>query len=178
MIDKKHVLNGVKSVVLDLDGTLYDKRGLARRMVRRLFWCLPLLASERLARRNMHYLQFATGEEFYDCFFHMMARGHWWNAKIAAKWYELVYMPAMIRLIAKRQPIRHEVMDLIAECKERGIKSNLRALKQEIIERDYQDTHRTHSPLKKADDAIEIDTSDMTIVQVTDEILKIVESKL
>jgi cytidylate kinase len=32
--------------------------------------------------------------------------------------------------------------------------------------------------LKKADDAIEIDTSDMTIVQVTDEILKIVESKL
>ena len=64
------------------------------------------------------------------------------------------------------------------ENKERGIKSNLRALKQEIIERDYQDTHRTHSPLKKADDAIEIDTSDMTIVQVTDEILKIVESKL
>ena len=66
----------------------------------------------------------------------------------------------------------------IDENKERGIKSNLRALKQEIIERDYQDTHRTHSPLKKADDAIEIDTSDMTIVQVTDEILKIVESKL
>ena len=64
------------------------------------------------------------------------------------------------------------------ENKERGIKSNLRALKQEIIERDYQDTHRTHSPLKKADDTIEIDTSDMTIVQVTDEILKIVESKL
>lgn len=122
MIDKKHVLNGVKSVVLDLDGTLYDKRGLAHRMVRRLFWCLPLLASERLARRNMHYLQFATGEEFYDCFFHMMARGHWWNAKIAAKWYELVYMPAMIRLIAKRQPVRQEVLDLIAECKEKGIK--------------------------------------------------------
>ena len=64
------------------------------------------------------------------------------------------------------------------ENKERGIKSNLRALKQEIIERDYQDTHRTHSPLKKADDAIEIDTSDMSIVQVTDEILKIVETKL
>ena len=127
MIDKKHVLNGVKSVVLDLDGTLYDKRGLAHRMVRRLFWCLPLLASERLARRNMHYLQFATGEEFYDCFFHMMARGHWWNAKIAAKWYELVYMPAMIRLIAKRQPVRLEVLhvdpsqfDLLVSAPEMG----------------------------------------------------------
>ena len=64
------------------------------------------------------------------------------------------------------------------ENKERGIKSNMRALKQEIIERDYQDSHRKHSPLKKADDAIEIDTSEMTIVQVVDEIMKIVEEKL
>lgn len=64
------------------------------------------------------------------------------------------------------------------ENQERGIKSNLRALKQEIIERDYQDSHRKHSPLKKADDAIEIDTSEMTITQVVDEIMKIVEEKL
>lgn len=64
------------------------------------------------------------------------------------------------------------------ENQERGIKSNLRALTQEIIERDYQDSHRKHSPLKKADDAIEIDTSEMTIVQVVDEIMKIVEEKL
>lgn len=80
-----------------------------------------------------------------------------------------IFMTASAETRAKRRYL---------ENKERGIKSNLRALKQEIIERDYQDTHRTHSPLKKADDAIEIDTSDMTIVQVTDEILKIVESKL
>ena len=63
------------------------------------------------------------------------------------------------------------------ENKERGIKSNLRALKQEIIERDYQDTHRKHSPLKKAKDAIEIDTSDMTIDEVTEEVLRIVRQK-
>lgn len=64
------------------------------------------------------------------------------------------------------------------ENQERGIKSNLRALTQEIIERDYQDSHRKHSPLKKAEDAIEIDTSEMTIVQVVDEIMQIVEEKL
>ncbi len=64
------------------------------------------------------------------------------------------------------------------ENQERGIKSNMRALKQEIVERDYQDSHRKHSPLKKADDAIEIDTSEMSIVQVVDEIMKIVEEKL
>ena len=64
------------------------------------------------------------------------------------------------------------------ENKQRGLKSNLRELKKEILERDYQDTHRKHSPLKKADDAIELDTSDMTIPQVVDEILRIAEDKL
>ena len=62
MIDKKNALNGVKTVVLDLDGTMYDKSGLAARMVRRLFWCLPLVMAERWARRNMHYTQYASEE--------------------------------------------------------------------------------------------------------------------
>jgi FMN phosphatase YigB (HAD superfamily) len=99
MTDKKNVLNGVQSVVLDLDGTLYDKTGLARRMVRRLWWCLPLLAAERLSRRNAHYVQFASEEEFFSYFYATMARGHWWNAGIARMWYDTVYMPAMLRLI-------------------------------------------------------------------------------
>ena len=64
------------------------------------------------------------------------------------------------------------------ENQERGISSNMRQLKKEIIDRDYQDTHRKLSPLKKADDAIEIDSSDMTIEEVVDTIMKIVETKL
>ena len=64
------------------------------------------------------------------------------------------------------------------ENKERGIPSNMRELKKEIIERDYQDTHRKNSPLKKADDAVEIDTSNMTIGEVVDEIMKLVSKKL
>ncbi|MCT4613002.1 MAG: (d)CMP kinase [Clostridia bacterium] len=38
----------------------------------------------------------------------------------------------------------------------------------EINERDYQDMHREISPLKKADDAIEIDSTDMSIESVVD----------
>lgn len=40
---------------------------------------------------------------------------------------------------------------------------DLEAIKESIIQRDYYDSHRQHSPLTKAEDAIEIDTSDMTI---------------
>ena len=113
--------NGVKTVVFDLDGTLYDKRGLAQRMITRLWWCLPLLAAERLARRNMHYIATASEEEFFEAFFTHMARGHWWNKNIAAQWYRQVYLPVMVRLIRKYQRPRPEAQDLLHECRERGL---------------------------------------------------------
>ena len=125
MIDKKNepsdALNGVQNVVLDLDGTLYDKTGLARRMVRRLWWCLPLLAAERLARKNMHYVQYASEEEFFGAFFRYMSRGHWWGVGVAATWYHTVYMPTMIRLIRRYHHPRPEVMALIEEAKAKGL---------------------------------------------------------
>jgi FMN phosphatase YigB (HAD superfamily) len=125
MTDKKNapkgVLNGVQTVVLDLDGTLYDKTGLARRMVRRLWWCLPLLAAERLARKNMHYVQYASQEEFFGAFFRYMSRGHWWGVNVAATWYHTTYMPTMIRLIRRYHSPRPEVMALVEEAKAKGL---------------------------------------------------------
>lgn len=115
------MLNGVQTVVLDLDGTLYDKTGLAQRMVRRLWWCLPLLAAERLARRKMHYVQYASEEEFYGAFFTYMSRGHLWGVQIAATWYETVYMPTMIRLIRRYHRPRLETMALVEEAEEKGL---------------------------------------------------------
>jgi cytidylate kinase len=61
---------------------------------------------------------------------------------------------------------------------EKGIESNLELIKEEIAQRDYQDMHRDISPLKKADDAIEIDTSDMSIEEVVDCIMKLVKTKI
>ena len=121
MTDRKNALNGVQNVVLDLDGTLYDKTGLARRMVRRLWWCLPLLAAERLARKNIHYVQYASEEEFFGAFFRYMSRGHWWGVGVAATWYHTVYMPTMIRLIRRYHHPRPEVMALVEEAKAKGL---------------------------------------------------------
>lgn len=117
----KDVLNGIKTVIFDLDGTLYDKTGLAKRMVRHLWWCLPMLAAERLARRNAHYVQFASEEEFFDFFFTTMSRGHWWSASIAATWYNTVYMPTMLRLIRRHHHARQEAMTLIEQAKAKGL---------------------------------------------------------
>jgi len=60
---------------------------------------------------------------------------------------------------------------------ERKIESNLFTIEIEIERRDYLDTTRIHSPLKPADDAIEIDTSHLTIDEVVALIIKTVREE-
>ncbi|MHB1453674.1 MAG: (d)CMP kinase [Saccharofermentanales bacterium] len=50
-------------------------------------------------------------------------------------------------------------------------------VKKDIENRDYNDSHRVLAPLKKAEDAIEIDTTSLTIEQSVDKIIAIVDSK-
>lgn len=59
------------------------------------------------------------------------------------------------------------------DLKQRGIKTEqtVDEIEKDIAARDYKDSHRKISPLKKADDAIEIDTTKMTVDQVVDSIL-------
>lgn len=121
MKDAKIELNGVKTVVFDLDGTLYNKQGLAARLTSRLWWCLPLLAAERRARKNMHYFRYASQQEFFTAFFRQMARGHWWSVGIAEKWYNHVYMPTMVRLIGRYHRPRPQIIALLDECKRMGL---------------------------------------------------------
>ncbi len=115
------ILDNCKTVIFDVDGTLYDKTGIAQKMVKRLWWCLPLLMSERLARRNMHYVQYASADEFFSAFFYQMARGHWWGPQIAEEWYTHVYMPAMVRIIRQSYHPRADVMAIVDECQKRGL---------------------------------------------------------
>ncbi len=68
--------------------------------------------------------------------------------------------------IAKRAERRH--LDNL----DRGIISDPFKLEIEIERRDYLDTNRIHSPLKAAEDAIKIDTSDLNIEQVVDLIIQ------
>ncbi len=48
---------------------------------------------------------------------------------------------------------------------------------KDINQRDYNDSHRATAPLKKADDAIELDTSDMSIDEVVETISNIIKEK-
>lgn len=61
----------------------------------------------------------------------------------------------------------------VEQLKDKGIDSDYNVVLKDIEKRDYDDTHREHSPLKKADDAIEIDCTNLTIEQTVNEILRI-----
>jgi len=63
------------------------------------------------------------------------------------------------------------------QLKDKGFDVNLSRLENEIAARDYQDTHRTISPLIPASDAVEIDTSEITREQVLDEIVSLLRAR-
>ncbi len=50
-------------------------------------------------------------------------------------------------------------------------------VRSDIEKRDYNDSHRALAPLKKADDATEVDTTGMTIDQVCEKIISLVRNK-
>ncbi|MCI6188969.1 MAG: (d)CMP kinase [Clostridium sp.] len=56
------------------------------------------------------------------------------------------------------------------ELKGRDIPCDYDKILSDIIERDYKDSHRETDPLRKADDAIEIDTTGLNIKEVTEKI--------
>ncbi|MBC2017191.1 (d)CMP kinase [Listeria seeligeri] len=60
----------------------------------------------------------------------------------------------------------------------KGFAGDLNQLKKEIEERDHLDYTREHSPLKKAEDAIEVDTTSMSIDDVANKILFLAEQKI
>jgi len=64
------------------------------------------------------------------------------------------------------------------ELKGRNIECSYDEILKDIIERDYKDTHRETDPLKKADDAIEVDTTGLNILEVTNKINEAIALKL
>lgn len=60
------------------------------------------------------------------------------------------------------------------EYEEKGIEVKYKVILDDIIKRDYIDSHRETNPLSKAEDAMEIDSSNMSISEVVEKICSII----
>lgn len=79
-----------------------------------------------------------------------------------------IFLDCSVEERAKRRYLQNQ---------EKGIECNYEEILESIIERHKLETQRELSPLKKADDAILIDSSNMTIDEVVDEIIKNIYEK-
>ena len=59
----------------------------------------------------------------------------------------------------------------------KGEDADLSEIEQEIRERDYRDMHREIAPLRQAEDAVLLDTSDLNIEEATDAVLQLIYEK-
>lgn len=66
----------------------------------------------------------------------------------------------------------------VAENKLKGQESDFNTILEDIKKRDYNDSHRKVAPLKKADDAVELETTTMSIDEVVAQVIKIVKEKI
>jgi cytidylate kinase len=62
------------------------------------------------------------------------------------------------------------------QLKQKGLSANLANLKKEIAERDERDANRAVSPLRPADDAVVIDSTQMSIDEVVSRVLQLAHS--
>ncbi len=65
-----------------------------------------------------------------------------------------------------------------AELTAKGQKAKYDTILKEIVQRDYQDTHREIAPLKMCRDSVKVDTSDMSIDEVVAHIESIISEKV
>ncbi|WP_102345754.1 (d)CMP kinase [Bacillus sp. Marseille-P3661] len=80
-----------------------------------------------------------------------------------------IFMVASVEERAKR---RYE------ENIQKGFQANLEKLKEEIALRDKLDSERTVAPLRKAEDAIEINTTKMSIEEVVEKIIQLIQERV
>lgn len=79
-----------------------------------------------------------------------------------------VYLTASSRVRAERR-----YKELLAK----GTECDIDVIEKDIIDRDYRDMHRENSPLMQAEDAVLVDSSDMTIPEVADKIISLYKER-
>jgi len=79
-----------------------------------------------------------------------------------------VFLTASVEVRAKRRT---------AELREKGIEANFEEVKRDIAARDEQDKNRAVAPLRQAEDALLLDSSELGIAEVQQRILALVREK-
>ena len=97
----------------------------------------------------------------------LVAEGRDMTTVVFPNAWKKFYLDASVEDRAKRRYL---------QMKEKGINITESEAKKDVVERDVRDSGRDIAPLRKADDAVLIDSSSMTIDKVLENIMKVVRT--
>ena len=80
-----------------------------------------------------------------------------------------IYLTASVEERARRR---------YQEMVQKGEECSIEEIRKDIADRDYRDMHRETAPLRQAEDAVYLDTSDMTLDEVVAEITRLAKEKM
>jgi len=63
------------------------------------------------------------------------------------------------------------------EMLQKGVSVDLKETHEALVQRDHSDMHRNHSPLKKANDAVFIDSTHRSAAEIVEEMVRVVKAK-
>ena len=112
-----------QSVIFDLDGTLYDNKGLPLKLVMADIPNMWVLGAERLARKHIKGQDYGDAAGVYDALFAEMARvKRSLTVEKARRWYQDKYMPLQVSLLHLYFLLRPLAKELLAAMRARGLK--------------------------------------------------------
>lgn len=88
-----------------------------------------------------------------------------------------VFPNANVKIYLDATP-EERAMRRVKQNKENGINTPYEEILQNVIDRDYRDSHREISPLIKAPDAVYIDSTGMTIEEEAEAVIKVIKEKM
>lgn len=84
---------------------------------------------------------------------------------------------AKVKVFLTASP-EERAMRRFRELSEKGSTVKYKEVLEDLIKRDYNDSHREVAPLKQADDAVLLDTTGMTLEQSVESLIKIIKEKV
>lgn len=91
------------------------------------------------------------------------------GTKVLPKAQLKIYLTASARTRAERR---------YKELQEKNVACDIETIEKDIIDRDYRDMHRANSPLKQAEDAVLVDSSNMNADEVAEHIIHLFKEKM
>lgn len=114
--------NNIKAIIFDLDGTLYDNKGLPLKLVLGDIRNMWVLGAERKARKSIKGIYYGNAAGVYDALFARMAQVKpSLTVEKARQWYQQKYMPLQVAVLQLYFDLRPLTLQLLEGIRRQGI---------------------------------------------------------